>query len=232
MLSFHDDSTIQAAVYITSLSLRHPVQATTESQTWGESFFRNECRCLCCNCVFLVALIVAEVHRWFLRLFFFSAVRPEVWEPVVSYATTEGSSYGQTRTTRRVTWVTSGRSPLQELPTPRELCWRKCETSCIQQTALPRTSYDVLNVSLAVRSGIEAKQPNSAIRKCARVQLIKNGKKIAAFVPNDGCLNFIEENVSLLRLFNICNTEANRAAQKLIIWQCSCTSTARLCRLP
>lgn len=45
-------------------------------------------------------------------------------------------------------------------------------------------------------SGIEAKQPNSAIRKCARVQLIKNGKKIAAFVPNDGCLNYIEENVS------------------------------------
>jgi small subunit ribosomal protein S23e len=44
-------------------------------------------------------------------------------------------------------------------------------------------------------SGIEAKQPNSAIRKCARVQLVKNGKKIAAFVPNDGCLNFIEENV-------------------------------------
>ncbi|PNX57045.1 40S ribosomal protein s23-like, partial [Trifolium pratense] len=42
--------------------------------------------------------------------------------------------------------------------------------------------------------GIEAKQPNSAIRKCARVQLIKNGKKIAAFVPNDGCLNYIEEN--------------------------------------
>ena len=49
--------------------------------------------------------------------------------------------------------------------------------------------------------GIEAKQPNSAIRKCARVQLIKNGKKIAAFVPNDGCLNFIEENVSPFFLF-------------------------------
>ena len=46
-----------------------------------------------------------------------------------------------------------------------------------------------------VRSGIEAKQPNSAIRKCCRVQLIKNGKKIAAFVPNDGCLNYIDENV-------------------------------------
>lgn len=45
-------------------------------------------------------------------------------------------------------------------------------------------------------SGIEAKQPNSAIRNRARVQLIKNVKKIAAFVPNDGCLNYIEENVS------------------------------------
>ncbi|KAI6676451.1 hypothetical protein NL676_037247 [Syzygium grande] len=46
--------------------------------------------------------------------------------------------------------------------------------------------------------GIEAKQPNSAIRNCARVQLIKNVKKIAAFVPNDGCLNYIEENDEVL----------------------------------
>lgn len=50
------------------------------------------------------------------------------------------------------------------------------------------------------RSGIEAKQPNSAIRKCVRVQLIKNGKKIACFVPNDGCLNYIDENVSCKRV--------------------------------
>ena len=47
-------------------------------------------------------------------------------------------------------------------------------------------------------SGVEAKQPNSAIRKCVRVQLIKNGKKITAFVPNDGCLTFIEENDEVL----------------------------------
>merc|ERR1719420_1545162 len=46
--------------------------------------------------------------------------------------------------------------------------------------------------------GVEAKQPNSAIRKGVRVQLIKNGKKITAFVPNDGCLNFIEENDEVL----------------------------------
>ena len=31
--------------------------------------------------------------------------------------------------------------------------------------------------------GVEAKQPNSAIRKCVRVQLIKNAKKVTAFVP-------------------------------------------------
>lgn len=46
--------------------------------------------------------------------------------------------------------------------------------------------------------GIEAKQPNSAIRKCVRVQLIKNGKRIAAFVPRDGCLNFVDENDEVL----------------------------------
>lgn len=42
--------------------------------------------------------------------------------------------------------------------------------------------------------GIEAKQPNSAVRKCVRVLLKKNGKKVAAFVPRDGCLNFLTEN--------------------------------------
>ena len=47
-------------------------------------------------------------------------------------------------------------------------------------------------------SGIEAKQPNSAIRKSARVQLIKNGKKITAFVPRDGCLNYVDENDEVL----------------------------------
>ncbi|KAF2606541.1 hypothetical protein Bca4012_101463 [Brassica carinata] len=45
---------------------------------------------------------------------------------------------------------------------------------------------------------MEAKQPNSAIRKCVRVQLVKNGKKVAAFVPNDGCLNLIEPNDEVL----------------------------------
>jgi len=41
--------------------------------------------------------------------------------------------------------------------------------------------------------GIESKQPNSAIRKCVRVQLIKNGKLATAFLPGDGAVNYIDE---------------------------------------
>jgi small subunit ribosomal protein S23e len=44
------------------------------------------------------------------------------------------------------------------------------------------------------KMGVEAKQPNSAIRKCVRVLLKKNQKKIACFVPGDGCLNFLNDN--------------------------------------
>merc|ERR1712066_222493 len=42
--------------------------------------------------------------------------------------------------------------------------------------------------------GVEAKQPNSAVRKAIRCQLKKNGKKITCFVPKDGCINYINEN--------------------------------------
>jgi ribosomal protein S12 len=52
-----------------------------------------------------------------------------------------------------------------------------------------------MDEGLFVLRGIEAKQPNSAIRKAVRVQLIKNNKKVAAFCPLDGTLNFIDENV-------------------------------------
>lgn len=40
---------------------------------------------------------------------------------------------------------------------------------------------------------LEAKQPNSAMRKCVRVQLIKNGKQVTAFVPGDGATKLIDE---------------------------------------
>ena len=41
--------------------------------------------------------------------------------------------------------------------------------------------------------GVESKQPNSAIRKCVRTQLIKNGRLITAFLPGDGALNLVDE---------------------------------------
>ncbi|MBI4450764.1 30S ribosomal protein S12 [Candidatus Woesearchaeota archaeon] len=39
----------------------------------------------------------------------------------------------------------------------------------------------------------EAKQPNSAMRKCARVQLIKNARQVTAFMPGDGAQKMIDE---------------------------------------
>ncbi|MFW9954308.1 MAG: 30S ribosomal protein S12 [Candidatus Thorarchaeota archaeon] len=41
--------------------------------------------------------------------------------------------------------------------------------------------------------GVESKQPNSAIRKCVRIQLSKNGKQVTAFLPGDGALKYIDE---------------------------------------
>lgn len=40
---------------------------------------------------------------------------------------------------------------------------------------------------------LEAKQPNSAMRKCVRCQLVKNGKKITAFAPGNNAIKFIDE---------------------------------------
>merc|ERR1719480_231954 len=45
---------------------------------------------------------------------------------------------------------------------------------------------------------VEAKQPNSAVRKCVRVQLKKNNKRITAYVPRDGGMSFIDENDEVL----------------------------------
>jgi small subunit ribosomal protein S12 len=46
--------------------------------------------------------------------------------------------------------------------------------------------------------GVEAKQPNSAIRKCVKVQLIKNGRQITAFAPGNHAISFIDEHDEVL----------------------------------
>lgn len=40
---------------------------------------------------------------------------------------------------------------------------------------------------------LQQKQPHSGLIKCVRVQLIKNGKVVGAYVPYDGSINVIEE---------------------------------------
>ena len=54
-------------------------------------------------------------------------------------------------------------------------------------------SLDGTSKNVLEKVGVEAKQPNSAVRKCVRVQLIKNGKSITAFLPRDGAMNYIDE---------------------------------------
>jgi len=39
----------------------------------------------------------------------------------------------------------------------------------------------------------EAKQPNSAMRKCCKVQLTKNNKQVTAFIPGNLAQKFIDE---------------------------------------
>lgn len=56
-------------------------------------------------------------------------------------------------------------------------------------TSVPQASGIVVD-----KIGVEAKQPNSAIRKAVRIQLVKSGKQITAFVPLDGGLNCIDTN--------------------------------------
>ena len=39
----------------------------------------------------------------------------------------------------------------------------------------------------------EAKQPNSAMRKCCKVQLTKNGRTVTAFIPGNLAQRFLDE---------------------------------------
>lgn len=44
----------------------------------------------------------------------------------------------------------------------------------------------------------EAKQPNSAMRKCCRVQLIKNGKQVTCFIPGNLAQKYVDEHDEVL----------------------------------
>jgi small subunit ribosomal protein S12 len=43
------------------------------------------------------------------------------------------------------------------------------------------------------KTQVERKQPHSGLIKCAKVQLIKNGRQVTAFLPGDGATKFVDE---------------------------------------
>lgn len=132
----------------------------------------------------------------FMELIYCVSGKLVVWELGASSSPTVEPRDGLTSLTRNLILEMNGRNLSLDHPMPRASCLRKCSFIRIFMSFISRLDNISVFWHCYVCRGIEAKQPNSAIRKCARVQLIKNGKKIAAFVPNDGCLNYIEENVS------------------------------------
>ena len=83
------------------------------------------------------------------------------------------------------------------LGTRRRFRWKKTDYS--RRVLQLKKKHDPLEGAPQARGivlekvGIEAKQPNSAIRKCVRVQLIKNGRQMTAFAPGNRAIGFIEE---------------------------------------
>ena len=78
--------------------------------------------------------------------------------------------------------------------------WRKKDTRYLRKNKAKNNQfYDLLEGApqgrgiVLEKRGVEAKQPNSGIRKCVRVQLIKNGKELTALAPKDGAIKFIDE---------------------------------------
>ncbi|HIH39801.1 TPA: 30S ribosomal protein S12 [Candidatus Woesearchaeota archaeon] len=69
----------------------------------------------------------------------------------------------------------------------------------VQRILQSKLKFDPLEGSSQARGivlekvQVEAKQPNSAMRKCVKVQLIKNGKQVTAFCTGDGATKLIDE---------------------------------------
>ncbi len=74
-----------------------------------------------------------------------------------------------------------------------------CKRAFVQRTLNLKQKSDPLGGASQAKGIIlekvqmEAKQPNSAMRKCVRVQLIKNGKQVTAFAPGDGAIKLMDE---------------------------------------
>ena len=63
----------------------------------------------------------------------------------------------------------------------------------LKQKSDPLRGSSMAKAIVLEKLQLEAKQPNSAMRKCVRVQLIKNGKQVTAFLPGDGATKLVDE---------------------------------------
>ena len=77
-----------------------------------------------------------------------------------------------------------------------DLAYKKANSGSKWKKAFGKSSH--ASGIVVEKVAVEAKQPNSAVRKCVRVQLKKNNKRITAYVPRDGGMSFIDENDEVL----------------------------------
>jgi small subunit ribosomal protein S12 len=79
-----------------------------------------------------------------------------------------------------------------------------CDKRYIRRTLGTKIKFDPLEGSSQAKAivlekvQLEAKQPNSAMRKAVRVQLLKNGRQVTAFAPGDGAIKLIDEHDEVL----------------------------------
>ena len=71
--------------------------------------------------------------------------------------------------------------------------WFKKRVLNLKTKSNPLGSSSQAKAIVLEKSQVEAKQPNSAMRKVVKIQLIKNGKKITAFVPGYNAIKMINE---------------------------------------
>ena len=71
--------------------------------------------------------------------------------------------------------------------------WYKRKALKLKEKSDPLEGSHQARAIVLEKAEVEAKQPNSAKRKIAKVQLIKNGRKISAFLPGDKATNFVAE---------------------------------------
>jgi small subunit ribosomal protein S12 len=71
--------------------------------------------------------------------------------------------------------------------------WHKRRLYKLKEKSDPLGGKAQARALVLEKKEVEAKQPNSAMRKCVRVQLIKNGKQVTAFAPGSGAIKLIDE---------------------------------------